>query len=224
MDNFRIYKTPEMVARAAADYLFQKIKACVAEKGSCHVILPGGSTPARCLELLAEKALPWKNIHWYAGDERCYPVGHAERNDTMITAKLLSQHEQASCNFHPIPAELGPELAAENYASLIDATGGVDIAVLGMGEDGHTASLFPGNKALDDQRSVVAVYNAPKAPAERVSIGLTTLRSAAECIVIATGANKAEALASVLNGALLPVGIIEPDVWFIDEAAASIMT
>lgn len=213
-----------MVAQAAADYLFQKIKTCIAKKGLCHVVLPGGSTPARCLELLAEKPLPWESIHWYPGDERCYPVGHAERNDTMIKTKLFSHRGQVNNNFHAIPAELGAEQAAEQYAKVIDAIGGIDIVVLGMGEDGHTASLFPGNAALDDTRSAVAVYNAPKAPDERVSIGLTTLKAAAECIVIATGENKSEALANVEKGVMLPVSLIEPDIWFIDEAAASNVT
>ena len=220
MGDFKVYKTPEAVAQAAADYLFQQIKTCVSEKGLCHVVLPGGSTPARCLELLAEKPLPWKNIHWYPGDERCYPVGHAERNDSMISAKLFSLHAHNIENFHAISAELGPELGAEQYAKLIDATGGLDIVVLGMGEDGHTASLFPGNVALHDQRSVVPVYDAPKAPGERISIGLTALRNAAECIVIATGENKREALTKLKEGAVLPVGLVEADIWFVDEAAA----
>ena len=219
MAEFKIYKTAEAVAQAAADYLFQQIKTCVEKKGQCHVVLPGGSTPARCLELLAEKSLPWKNIHWYPGDERCYPVGHAERNDSMILARLFSQQTDASKNFHAIPAELGPEQGAENYASLIDATGGIDIVVLGMGEDGHTASLFPGNPALEDKRSVVPVCHAPKPPDERISIGLSTLRNAAECIVIATGDNKRDALAALKEGKVFPVGMIEPDTWFVDEAA-----
>ena len=220
MDNFKVYKTPEAVAQATADYLFQQIKTCVDKKGQCHVVLPGGSTPARCLELLAEKPLPWKNIHWYPGDERCYPVGHAERNDAMISGKLFSLQAHNIENFHSMPAELGPELGAEHYATLIDATGGLDIVVLGMGEDGHTASLFPGNVALDDERSVVPVYDAPKAPGERISIGLTTLRNAGECIVIATGKNKHEALTKLKQGAVLPIGQVEADTWFIDEAAA----
>lgn len=220
MGDFKVYKTPEAVAQAAADYLFQQIKTCVSEKGLCHVVLPGGSTPARCLELLAEKPLPWKNIHWYPGDERCYPVGHAERNDSMISDRLFSLQAHNIENFHAISAELGPELGAEQYAKLIDATGGLDIVVLGMGEDGHTASLFPGNVALDDKRSVVPVYDAPKAPGERISIGLTALRNAAECIVIATGKNKHEALTKLKEGLVLPVGQIEADIWFIDEAAA----
>ena len=224
-DKFRIYPGSEQVAQAVADYLFLQITACVKEKGLCHVVLPGGSTPARCLEILAEKSLPWKNIHWYPGDERCYPVGHAERNDTMITDKLFSQQPLSpqkgiSENFFPIPAELGAEQGAENYAALLDATAGMDIVVLGMGEDGHTASLFPGNVALDDQRSAVPVYNAPKAPEQRVSIGLTTLKNAAECIVIATGENIREALAKLKQGMVLPVGLVAADVWFIDDAAA----
>lgn len=227
MNDFKVYANPESVAQAAADYLFQQITACVTEKGLCHVVLPGGSTPARCLELLAEKSLPWENIHWYPGDERCYPVGHAERNDTMIRDKLFSQQaissqKDASENFHPIPAELGPEQGAEKYAALLDGTGGMDIVVLGMGEDGHTASLFPGNVALEDQRSAVPVYDAPKPPSERVSIGLNTLKNAGECIVIATGENKREALAKLKAGALLPVALLEAGVWFVDDEAINI--
>ncbi len=178
VDKLRIYPGSEQVAQAVADYLCLQITACVKQKGLCHVVLPGGSTPARCLEILAEKTLPWKNIYWYPGDERCYPVGHAERNDTMINAKLFSQQKSASKNFFPIPAELGPEQGAENYAALLDATAAMDIVVLGMGEDGHTASLFPGNVALDDQRSAVPVYNAPKAPE---STGFDRVNYAKEC-------------------------------------------
>ena len=224
MDDFKVYPDAEAVAQAATDYLFQQIKNCVAEKGQCHVVLPGGTTPARCLELLAEKSLPWEKIHWYPGDERCYPVGHAERNDTMILAKLFSKQPVssqtgASKNFHAIPAELGPEQGAESYAALLDAAGEIDLVVLGMGEDGHTASLFPGNAALEDMRSAVPVYDAPKPPGERISLGMNVLRNAGECIVIATGKNKQEALNRLKQGEVFPVGMVEPDVWFVDEAA-----
>ncbi len=221
---FKVFKTPEDVARAVADYLYQQIKNCVAKKARCNVVLPGGTTPARCLELLAEKSLPWNKIHWYPGDERCYPAGHAERNDTMITEKLFSQKAQAgknvpTQNLHVIPAELGPEKGAEKYADVINSITALDIVVLGMGEDGHTASLFPDNIALEDPRSVVPVYQAPKPPAERISIGLNKLRDAGECIVIATGGNKREALTKLNAGALLPVVLVKPDTWFLDRDA-----
>jgi len=218
-ENTRIYKDSEAVAQAAADYVFDKIKSCISEKGHCHVVLPGGTTPARCLELLADMSLPWTAIHWYPGDERCYPVGHAERNDTMIIDKLFSRHPEAEKNFHPIPAELGPEQGAENYSAVLDATGGMDIVVLGMGEDGHTASLFPNNIALEHKSSAVPVFDSPKPPDERVSIGLNTLKNSGECVVIATGAGKRDVLQRLGEGEVFPVGSIDPDVWFVDEEA-----
>jgi 6-phosphogluconolactonase len=219
MSKYKVYPDTETVAQAAADYLFQQISNCVAENGQCHVVLPGGSTPARCLQLLAEKPLPWQDVHWYPGDERCYPVGNAERNDTMIAAKLFPRHKNNTKNLHSIPAELGPQQGAARYAVLLDSISGLDIVVLGMGEDGHTASLFPGNAALEDQRMAVPVYDAAKPPRERVSIGLNMLRSAGERIIIATGENKREALKKIDQGETLPVARIEPDVCFVDEAA-----
>jgi 6-phosphogluconolactonase len=219
MINFKIYKDPQAVAEAAADYLYQRIKTCVANKNQCHVVLPGGSTPAHCLELLAQKPLPWKNIHWHPGDERCLPPGHADRNDTMMIERLFSQQPQAIKNFHPIPAELGPQQGAENYTKIISSIHNLDIVVLGMGEDGHTASLFPENAALNDLRCVVPVFNAPKPPDERVSIGLTTLANATECIVLVTGKAKREALQLVQQGVELPITQARPNIWFVDESA-----
>ncbi len=220
-NKIKVYPTAEMVARQAADFLFTQITDCVEKQGQCHVVLPGGSTPAHCLSLLAQKALPWSSIHWYPGDERCYPVGHAERNDTMLLEKLFSGRETID-NLHPIPAEEGPERGAERYRStLADTLGnaGFDLVVLGMGEDGHTASLFPGNVALDDERSVVPVFGAPKPPLERISISLKMLEQANRRVVITTGESKREALMQVRQGSPLPVARVSPDYWFIDQAA-----
>ena len=224
MNNFKTYENPQAVAEAAADYLFQKISNCVADKGQCHVVLPGGSTPAQCLELLSQKPLPWNNIHWYPGDERCLPVGHKDRNDFMMVDKLFSQlsqslKSQVLKNFHSIPAELGPEKGAEIFYKLIKSIGNFDIVILGMGEDGHTASLFPQNEALTDLRCVVPVYHAPKPPAERITIGLSWLTQAAECVVITTGNSKYEALQLVQQGIELPIALVKPDTWFVDESA-----
>ena len=215
------YPDTEALARAAADYLSDLLVACVNRKGSCHIALPGGSTPGRCLELLSSRQLPWQNIHAYLGDERCYPVAHSERNDTMIAHKFWSKIDAPADNLHPIPAELGPELAAERYAQLINSVGPLDIALLGMGEDGHTASLFPGNAALTDERAVVPVYNAPKSPEERVSLGLVTLQNAGQRVVLVTGANKHDALMRVDQGDALPISLIGEAYWFVDQAAAS---
>ena len=215
-----VYADAEAVARAAADYLHEQIRACLADKDYCHVALPGGSTPGRCLELLADKELAWVKIHWYLGDERCYPSGHPERNDSMIQQRFWSKIATPSDRLHPIPADLGPEAAADRYASLISQIGPLDIIILGMGEDGHTASLFPGNPAVEDRRAVVPVFNAPKPPAERVSLGLVTLQQAAQRVVLVTGENKRAALARIDRGETLPIGLIGPARWFVDRAAA----
>lgn len=213
------FADPEAVASAAADFLADRISACIEARGTCHVALPGGSTPARCLELLSGKPLAWPQVHWYLGDERCYPVGHEQRNDSMVRQRLWSRIAAPRENQHPIPAETGPERAAESYASLIDAVGRLDIVVLGMGEDGHTASLFPGNPALDSDDSAVAVYHAPKPPPERVTLSLKTIRSAHQRIVLVTGSGKREAMVQLEQGAPLPISRIGEAHWFVDESA-----
>ncbi|UCB55729.1 MAG: 6-phosphogluconolactonase [Thiotrichales bacterium] len=220
MPELSVFADAESVAQAAADYLASQISACVNARGVCHVALPGGSTPARCLELLSQQDLPWQKIHWYLGDERCYPVGHEERNDRMIERQLWSRIDAPAQTRHPIAAELGPQQAAKHYAGLIDAVGRLDIVVLGMGEDGHTASLFPENSALDSDDSVVAVYHAPKPPAERVTLGLKTIQSAEQRIVLVSGSGKREALNQIERGVKLPISRIGPSSWFVDEAAA----
>ena len=139
----------------------------------------------------------------------------------MIAHKFWSKIDAPADNLHPIPAELGPELAAERYAQLINSVGPLDIALLGMGEDGHTASLFPGNAALTDERAVVPVYNAPKSPEERVSLGLVTLQNAGQRVVLVTGANKHDALMRVDQGDALPISLIGEAYWLVDQAAAS---
>ncbi len=220
MSEFQIYPDVEGLARAAADYLYARIKDCLARKQLCHVALPGGRTPSRCLELLAELPLPWDRIHWYLGDERCYPAGHVQRNDTLVREHLWSRIDAPAANLHPIPAELGPESAAATYTGVIQAIGNLDIVLLGMGEDGHTASLFPENDALEDERLVVPVYAAPKPPPERVSLGVTALQAAAERVALVAGAGKREALQLVRDGNQLPIARVGPIHWFIDEDAA----
>ena len=215
MHGFRRYDDAETLAKAAADHLSERIGHVLDHQDQCRVALPGGSTPGRMLARLAEAELPWERVHWYLGDERCYPQGHAERNDVMLEQQLWSRIDAPVENRHPMAAELGPEPAAKQYNEELSSAG-----PLGMGEDGHTASLFPGNTALDDPRLVVPVYQAPKAPPERVTLGLAALQAATERIVLVAGANKAEALRRVLAGELLPVTMIGPALWFVDAAAA----
>jgi 6-phosphogluconolactonase len=215
MHHWSVYKQLDDASRAAAEFLAENILAAIEAWGVCHVIVPGGSTPVRCFDFLVQKSLPWQHVHWYPGDERCYPTGHPERNDVMLQKHLLAS--VPASHFHAMPAELGPERAAQAYRELITDISAFDIAFLGMGEDGHTASLFPGEPALQDLNTVVAVHRSPKPPAERVSMGLNTLRRARLRMVLAGGSGKAAIIQRIRAGESLPVNSIGDIHWFLDE-------
>ena len=217
MHNWFVYRKFEDASKAAADFIAIQIDDSIKKKGTCHVILPGGNTPAVCLNYLSEKTLPWNKIHWYLGDERCYATGHEERNDVMLDKNLWSKLK--SPNVYRIPAELGAEEGAAAYRETISGIKSFDIAFMGMGEDGHTASLFPDNKGLDDTRSVIPVFNSPKAPDERVSLSINTLKHAEHKIVLVSGSAKAEIIKRIKSGDSLPINSIGDIDWFIDEAA-----
>lgn len=219
MHNWHTFESLELAAQAAAGFIADLIEQTLQQKNVCHIALPGGNTPAKCFHHLAQKDLNWKQIHWYLGDERCLPAGHAERNDVMIREHLWSKIKAPAKTLHTIPAELGATIAAEQYASIMDKIT-LDIAFLGMGEDGHTASLFPDNIALKISKSVVPVFNAPKSPAERVSLSVTTLQRARHRIVLTTGEGKKQAIADIRNRVGLPVNCIGDIEWFIDVAAS----
>jgi len=217
MHKWFVYSDFDAVSKAAADFLAEHIETNIQQKGVCHVVLPGGKTPAICLGYLSNKTLLWDKVHWYLGDERCYPQGHAERNDVMLEKYFWSR--LSATNIHTIPAESGAEKAAKVYREVISAIESFDIAFLGVGEDGHTASLFPGNEALSDRHSVVAVDHSPKAPSERVSLSISTLSKAQCRIVLAAGNEKAGVIRRIKNGEPLPINILGDINWFIDEAA-----
>lgn len=195
MHQWHVYSEFKQASAEAAEALAVKIASCLDVKDICHVVLPGGSTPVDCLQQLAKKNLAWGKIHWYLSDERCYPTGHHERNDVMLQENFWSHLPDAI--IHSIPAELGPEVAASLYREVIRPVKNFDIAFLGMGEDGHTASLFPDNKVLHDKRTVVPVFDSPKAPDQRVSLGMTSLKNAEYRMVLAAGKSKAEIIARI---------------------------
>ncbi|MFK5913850.1 MAG: 6-phosphogluconolactonase [Woeseiaceae bacterium] len=217
MHKWFVYDEFDAASKAAADFLTKTIETCIALNGMCHVALPGGNSPARCLSYLAEKELPWQKVHWYLGDERCYPKNHVERNDVMLDKKLWSLIGKT--NIHHIPTELGVEKAAEIYREVISVVDRFDVVFLGMGEDGHTASLFPGNAALDDLRSVVPVYHSPKPPSERVSLSIGTLRKAQYRMVLTCGASKAAVIKQIKEGDTFPINCLGDINWFIDKEA-----
>ncbi len=215
-----VFPDTDALAEAVADHVGRACSQAVQGRGEFHLVVPGGTTPRKLLLKLRQRDLPWRDIHLYLTDERCLPPGHAGRNDHMIDELLLPDTDLPSGNLHRIPAELGPETGAQQFAQQLRDTPPFDLVILGMGEDGHTASLFSTVAPRDDGGPVVAVFDAPKPPPERVSLGLSRLLAARERIVIAAGAGKRDILQRIQEGEDFPITRARPDTWYLDTDAA----
>ena len=214
-----IYDDLDKLSLAVAQRIAAATAQAIAARGVFHLVLAGGETPRRCYEKLCDQIIDWAHVQLYLGDERCLPGGDAQRNDTMIRAMLLGHISIPQDNIHFIPSELGASAAATAYTATLEQVGMLDMVLLGMGEDGHTASLFPGNPAMDNKTPAVPVFDSPKPPAERVSLSLDTLNAARQKIFLVGGAGKRAALERILCGEPLPAARITDAEWHLDRAA-----
>jgi len=192
----------EAVARRAAARVAELLTHAAAP---VHLAVAGGSTPARMHELLAAMDVPWSRVHLWLGDERCVWPDDEDANRRMVEETLLARLRGERPVVHEVQGDLGPEDAAWLYGcELVDALGPepvLDVVVLGLGPDGHTASLFPGRAdAIAAYAPVIPVRGAPKPPPERVSFTLPVLRRARTTLLLATGEGKREALDRVRAG------------------------
>jgi 6-phosphogluconolactonase len=212
--NTQVLATPEAVATEASRLICIAADAAIRERQVFRLVLAGGSTPRRTYELLAATAQDWAAWEIFWSDERCLPAAHTARNDRMAQETWLDRVAIPPANLYPIPVELGAEMAAAAYGKLVQDKQPFDLVLLGMGEDGHTASLFPG--ILNAAALAVAVHNAPKPPAERVSLGLACLRACRQQLVLVTGAGKAHALAAWGRGEEQPISrCVRSDAWLL---------
>jgi 6-phosphogluconolactonase len=202
----------ESVATAAADLVAGAVRG-----GLRTLVLAGGSTPRRAYQLLAGVPLEWGRVTALFGDERCVPPDDPESNYLMAKQELLDRVYPGSV--HRMPAELGAETAAALYDGIVRGLSPLDLVLLGMGQDGHTASLFPGHPALRATGCAAGVHGAPKPPPDRVTLTLGTLRAAQLVVFLVTGADKAAALDRALRGEV-PAGMIPAALFLVDRAAA----
>ncbi len=201
------YPDAESLAQNAALAIRQTAESVILKRQQFRIVLAGGSTPGRVYQLLAQYSCDWSRWQIYLGDERCLPADHPERNSRMIYDNWLSDITIPANNIHFIRAELGPEKAAIDYQQTILKALPFDMVLLGMGEDGHTASLFPGQQH-DPAEAVHAVHNAPKPPAERVSLSSSSLSNTREVLFLISGKGKKPALTRWKHGAELPISQI----------------
>ena len=208
----RVLADPDAVAATVAAEVASAIRG-----GLRTLVLAGGTTPKNAYRLLRQQELTWGGVTVLFGDERCVPPDHPDSNYRMAREELLDHVRPASV--HRMAGELGAEAAAAAYDAVVAGLQPLDLVLLGIGEDGHTASLFPGNSALEAVGWAVAVHGAPKPPPDRVSLSLTTLRGAGRVLIMATGKDKAEAVKRAGRGEV-PSGMIPAAEWILDAAAA----
>ncbi|HEX4363886.1 MAG TPA: 6-phosphogluconolactonase [Solirubrobacteraceae bacterium] len=213
MARLRIFDDADGVARHAADTISGRIGDARRDGRELHIALAGGTTPRRAYELLGDIEGSWKHVHLWLGDERCVPADDPESNARMVRESLYANARAEPPQLHALDDPEIPEDAAWRYGLEIRALVPqlvFDIVLLGMGPDGHFCSLFPGHPVLDVRDAPVApVRDSPKPPPERITLTLPVVRAARHTLLLATGAEKREALTAALGGDLsIPLALL----------------
>jgi len=237
----KTYPTAEALSGAAAELFAEKACLAVERRGRCNAVFAGGETPRRMYELLAGKpycnTIPWAKIHVYWGDERCVPANNKLSNQFMARQSLLDHVPIPETNIHPIVYEGSPRVAAEQYEKILQATfknrtPQFDIVLLGLGDNGHTASLFPATDVLNIQDQWVSQVYVAEQNLYRVTLTVPILNQAATIVFLVAGSTKAHVVQEVIAGpqdsTRLPAQLIEPIhgelFWLLDQAAAALLT
>lgn len=236
----RRFNDGEALSRAAAEIFALAAEQAIASQGRFSVLLSGGETPCRAYQLLSQEPLcsriPWQGVHLFWGDERCVAATDPASNALMVRRALLDRVPIPEKQIHPIACGTEPEVAAARYEALVRAhfphgSARFDLALLGLGEDGHTASLFPDSPSLDEQEQWVAATRKKGEEIMRISLTPPALNQAELVVFLVSGAHKASVLQRVLEGPsiprLLPAQLIAPSpgklVWMVDRGAARLL-
>jgi len=222
---WQVYATADALQADAVKIISAAAESAISARGEFHIVLAGGSTPRAVYETLAILRTDWSAWHIYFGDERCLPPNHPERNSSMALQAWLRHVNIPHMQIYMMPAELGAVRAAQEYAKLLQGVGEFDLVLLGLGEDGHTASLFPGQEWGVDASApaVLAVHDAPKPPPERVSLSAWRLSRARQVLFLVAGAGKRDAVKKWRAGDAIPARAIVPQagVEVLADAAAA---
>lgn len=200
--------------QAATAWILNAARQAIDRCGAFHLVLAGGNTPRRVYQALAHAQADWSRWHIWFGDERCLPPAHPERNSRMAADVWFDHVAIPAAQIHVMPAEVGAGETARIYEKTLAGQGDFDLVLLGLGEDGHTASLFPGHDWGTDAAApdVVAVFDAPKPPPERVSLSARRLAAAREVVFLVSGAGKRQAVTAWRDGHRIPAAAITPAV------------
>ncbi len=234
--NIQKFKDSDELSQSATKKFIELANQAIIERGRFLVSLSGGSTPMKLYEKLANETLDWSRVHFFWGDERCVPVD--DPGNTYGSMRGILFNKIGTTNIHRVESELEPAQAAQAYAHTLSGFADApfdfprfDLVLLGMGDDGHTASLFPGSPVDIETSTIAVTAQYQDRPANRVSLTPKVFNHAREVWFLVTGAGKAETLRNVIKGEknleLLPAQRIQPTngtlVWMIDEAAGKFL-
>ncbi|KAA6438596.1 6-phosphogluconolactonase [Dyadobacter flavalbus] len=234
-----ISKDTEQLSNELAEWISHYIQQVLEKKERFTFVLSGGSTPKLLYSKLAEmpykKSIPWNRIHFFWGDERAVPFEDSRNNARMCFEELLDKVPVVAENIHVMRTDLDPDSSAKAYESILktyfqDSETTFDLVLLGMGDDGHTLSLFPGTDVIHEQNAWATSFFLPAQDMYRITLTAPLVNQSACVVFLAAGSGKAETLKNVLQGErnidLYPSQIINPENgqlhWFVDEAAASL--
>ncbi len=235
-----IFQSADAINKAAAEFIIGVAEKSIAARGRFTISLSGGQTPANLYRLLAEPAyrerLPWKNTFIFWGDERFVPANNIQNNAYLAKTLLLNHIDIPSININPVSVDLDPSKAAENYETTIKELFGndpprFDLILLGLGENGHTASLFPGTNVVFENKRLVKEVYLTEQNMYRITMTPNLINKAYNIIFLVEGENKAEILMTILTSPQqpdkFPAQIIKPDYgnlyWFVDKNAAALL-
>ncbi len=230
LSSIKPFETLAPLHQAAVDAFCELAKQCAEANGRFSVSLSGGSTPKRVYEMLSECDLPWDKIHWFWGDERNVPQDHSDSNFRMVSEALLSRVAIPASNVHGVNVnQENPSAAAAEYEQTLrqhfagDEFPQWDLALLGMGDDAHTASLFPETAAIDESSKWFVENWVPKFDAFRYTLTAPAINSAKQVWFMVAGENKQQALANVFGDerkpTQFPSQLIQPTRWFVTSNA-----
>ncbi|SJZ40416.1 6-phosphogluconolactonase [Chitinophaga eiseniae] len=235
-----IAKDPAQLSENVAAWISNYIQEVLQDQEKFTFVLSGGSTPKQLYSLLAKppyaEIIPWEKIHFFWGDERAVPFEDERNNARMAFDVLLDKVPVIPENIHVMRTDIGPEQSAAEYEQILrkyfkDEEMTFDLVLLGMGDDGHTLSLFPGLPVVHEEEAWVKAFFLPAQDMYRITLTAPVVNDAACVLFLTTGANKALTLKSVIEGTFdadkFPSQLIRPQEgelhWFVDEAAASAM-
>ncbi len=202
----------QALQQVALEIILASAAQAIHERGRFHLVLAGGNTPRGIYQGLSAAQTDWSAWHIYFGDERCLPPADSARNSRMAAEVWLDRIPIPPLQLHTIPGELGAFQAARMYAETLQTVGDFDLVLLGLGEDGHTASLFPGHEwgTAPGSPDTLAVLDAPKPPPQRVSLSAARLSRARQVIFLVNGESKHRAVAEWRAGKDIPARAIMP--------------